>query len=88
MPADETPDPGTFTAALYGYLAKTPALLVSVSVADVAGELRSQNIPGTTAEYPNWRLPLCGPDGAPVLLEDLEKSDAVEAAARAAACRY
>ena len=40
-------------------------------LAEAAGETRSQNMPGTTTEYPNWKLPLCGPDGEPVLLEDL-----------------
>jgi 4-alpha-glucanotransferase len=42
-------------------------------------------MPGTTTEYPNWRLPLSGPDGAPVLLEDLPANDRVRAVARAAA---
>ena len=48
-----------FTVALYGYLARTPALLVGVSLADAVGDTRSQNIPGTVDEYPNWRVPLC-----------------------------
>ena len=30
-----------------------------------------QNQPGTTDEYPNWRVPLTGPDGRPVMLEDV-----------------
>jgi 4-alpha-glucanotransferase len=60
-----------FTVALYGYLARTPALLVGVSLADAVGDTRSQNIPGTVDEYPNWRVPLCDAAGAPVLLEDL-----------------
>lgn len=30
-----------------------------------------QNQPGTTNEYPNWRVPLSGPDGAPMWLEDV-----------------
>ncbi len=80
----EHPDADAFTAALYGYLARTPALLIGVSLAEAAGERRSQNVPGTTTEYPNWRLPLCGPDGSPVLLEDLPSSDRVRAVARAA----
>ncbi|MBV9855382.1 MAG: 4-alpha-glucanotransferase [Streptosporangiaceae bacterium] len=67
----ERPDAEQFTAALYGYLARTPAVLIGVSLAEAVGERRAQNVPGTTHEYPNWRLPLCGPDGAPVLLEDL-----------------
>jgi 4-alpha-glucanotransferase len=78
------PDADTFTVALYAYLARTPALLIGVNLAEAAGERRSQNMPGTTTEYPNWRLPLCGPDGSPVLLEDLPSSDRIRAAARAA----
>ena len=74
-----------FTAALYGYLARTPAQLIGVNLAEAAGETRSQNMPGTCDEYPNWKLPLCGPDGEPVLLEDLATSDRVRAVARAAA---
>ena len=70
---------------MYGYLARTPALLIGVSLAEAAGERRSQNMPGTITEYPNWRVPLCGPDGSPVLLEDLPSSDRVRAVARAAA---
>jgi 4-alpha-glucanotransferase len=79
LPAGTQPDPDTFTAALYGYLAKTPALLIGVSLAEAVGERRTQNMPGTVTEYPNWRLPLCGPDGAPVLLEDLPSSTRVAA---------
>jgi 4-alpha-glucanotransferase len=85
LQAGEAPDPVAFTAALYAYLAKTPALLISVSLAEAAGELRAQNMPGTTTEYPNWCVPLCGPDGAPVLLEDLAGSDAVRAVVSAVA---
>jgi len=79
------PDPGAFTVALYGYLARTPALLIGVSLAEAVGQCRAQNMPGTTTEYPNWRLPLIGPDGEPVLLEDLPASALIRAVARAAA---
>ena len=85
LPPDVRPDADAFTAALYGYLARTPALLIGVSLAEAAGECRSQNMPGTTTEYPNWRLPLCGPDGSPVLLDDLPSSARVRTVARAAA---
>jgi 4-alpha-glucanotransferase len=85
LPADRRPTADEFTAALYGYLAKTPALLIGVNLAEAAGEVRSQNMPGTCDEYPNWKLPLCGPDGEPVLLEDLAASERVRAVARAAA---
>ena len=79
------PSADEFTAALYGYLALTPALLIGVNLAEAAGEIRSQNMPGTSTEYPNWKLPLCGPAGDPVLLEDLPASDRVRRVARAAA---
>jgi 4-alpha-glucanotransferase len=85
LPPGERPSADAFTAALYGYLARTPAQLIGVNLAEAAGETRSQNMPGTRDEYPNWRLPLCGPDGEPVLLEDLAASDRVRAVARAAA---
>jgi 4-alpha-glucanotransferase len=35
------------------------------------GDRRTQNQPGTTDEYPNWRVPLTGPDGSAVMLEDV-----------------
>ena len=65
------PSPEEFTVALYGYLTRTPAVLIGVSLADAAGERRPQNMPGTVDEYPNWRIPLADADGQPVLLEDL-----------------
>ena len=90
LPAGERPTADAFTTALYGYLARTPALLIGVNLAEAVGEVRSQNMPGTFAEYPNWKLPLCGPDGQPVLLEDLvadgtAASERAGAVARAAA---
>ncbi|TCC55263.1 4-alpha-glucanotransferase [Kribbella pittospori] len=57
--------------ALHQYVAHTPAKLVGVALTDAVGERRTQNQPGTTDEYPNWRVPLGGPDGQPVLIEDL-----------------
>ncbi|HEX3715936.1 MAG TPA: 4-alpha-glucanotransferase [Trebonia sp.] len=88
LPAGERPSADAFTAALYGYLARTPALLIGVNLAEAVGEVRSQNMPGTSDEYPNWKLPLCGPDGSPVLLEDLAASDRVRAVASAAAGKH
>jgi 4-alpha-glucanotransferase len=68
------PSPAEFTVALYGYLRKTPALLLGVSLADAVGEVRTQNIPGTSTEYPNWQIPLCDDRGCSVLLEHLPAS--------------
>jgi 4-alpha-glucanotransferase len=65
------PDADEFTVALYGYLARTPAALIGVSLADAVGDRRPQNIPGTRDEYPNWQIPLCDAAGRAVLLEDL-----------------
>jgi len=49
----------------------TPSQLVGVAITDGVGERRTQNQPGTFTEYPNWQIPLCDGDGAPVLLDDL-----------------
>ena len=57
--------------ALHTFLTRTPAKLIGVSVSDLAGDKRVINQPGTDEEYPNWRVPLAGPDGSPVLLEEL-----------------
>jgi 4-alpha-glucanotransferase len=73
-----------FTIALYGYLAWTPALLIGVSLADAVGDVRSQNIPGTSDEYPNWQIPLCDEAGKPVLVEELPALPLLLAVTRAA----
>jgi 4-alpha-glucanotransferase len=81
--AGARPGPAEFTVALYAYLARTPAALVGVSLADAVGERRPQNLPGTTTQYPNWCVPLCDGDGRPVLLEDLACHRGVRAVAAA-----
>jgi 4-alpha-glucanotransferase len=77
------PDPAAFTLALYGYLARTPAVLLGVSLADAVGETRTQNVPGTSTQYPNWQIPLCDGAGEPVLLDDLPHRPLVRAIAEA-----
>lgn len=57
--------------ALYAYVLQTPSRLVGVSLVDGVGERRTQNLPGTDDEYPNWKMPLCDGSGDPVLVEDL-----------------
>ena len=69
--------PAEFTRALYGYLARTPAALIGVALTDAVGDRRPQNLPGTTDQYPNWRIPLCDGQGRAVLLEDLDKRPGV-----------
>ena len=60
--------------ALHAYLALTPSRLRCVALTDAVGDRRTQNQPGTVDEHPNWRVPLSGPDGAPLLLEDVVTS--------------
>jgi 4-alpha-glucanotransferase len=57
--------------ALHRYLGRTPSRLLALSLSDAVGDLRTQNQPGTTDEYPNWRVPLAGPDGKKMLLEEV-----------------
>ncbi|MBB4683076.1 4-alpha-glucanotransferase [Amycolatopsis jiangsuensis] len=45
-------------AALHTLLASAASRLVLTSPADVIGERRQPNLPGTVDEYPNWRIPL------------------------------
>jgi 4-alpha-glucanotransferase len=85
VPAGRLPGPAEFTVACYAFLARTPALLVGVSLADAVGDRRPQNIPGTTDEYPNWRIPLCDGEGRAVSLDDLADSRGVRAVARVVA---
>jgi 4-alpha-glucanotransferase len=70
-------------AALHELLTRSPSRLLGVMVSDLVGDRRTQNQPGTHREYPNWRIPLSGPDGEPLLLEDL----AADGRARALAAR-
>ncbi|AKK28119.1 4-alpha-glucanotransferase [Mycobacterium sp. EPa45] len=72
---------------LYRYLARTPSRLLALALTDAVGDRRTQNQPGTTDEYPNWRVPLTGPDGSPLLLEDVltdPRAQALAAAMQAA----
>jgi 4-alpha-glucanotransferase len=68
--------------ALHAYLTLTPSRLLCVSLADAVGDRRTQNQPGTTDEYPNWRVPLSGPDGQLLLLDDVLTSARAAALAR------
>ena len=68
---DREDDPELIIRALYRYLGRTPSRLLGVALTDAVGDRRTQNQPGTTDEYPNWRVPLTGPDGRSVLLEDV-----------------
>ena len=72
-------DVSTVVAALHRYVTRTPSRLVAVALTDAVGDTATQNQPGTSTEYPNWRLPLAGPDGTPLLLADVEADPGVAA---------
>jgi 4-alpha-glucanotransferase len=59
LDADVNPDtedlPLSVLHAAHGFLARTPACLVGVRLADLVGPSVPTNLPGTTDEYPNWR---------------------------------
>jgi len=57
--------------ALHRYLVATPSRVLCAALTDAVGERRIQNQPGTHLEYPNWRVPLAGPDARPLPLEDV-----------------
>jgi 4-alpha-glucanotransferase len=44
--------------AMHEFLARTPCRFVTASLYDVLGEVKQPNLPGTTDQYPNWRMPL------------------------------
>lgn len=73
--------------ALHRYLLLTPARLIGAALVDLVGDRRTQNQPGTVDEYPNWRVPLAGPDGHPMTLEDVLASDRAARLAAALAVR-
>ena len=62
-----------FAVALHRAVAASPARLVGVGLADVVGDRRAQNQPGTDQEYPNWRVPMSDADGNAVLLDDVRR---------------
>lgn len=76
---DEDPAPGELppaVLALHRYLARTPARLVGVWLPDLSGDPRPQNLPGTSTEYPNWRLPVADSHGHPLTLDQLAATPA------------
>jgi 4-alpha-glucanotransferase len=66
-------DLDTITEAMYAFLARTPSMLLGVSLDDVLGHLSRPNVPGTTDDVrTNWCIPL------PEELEDILASPRVK----------
>ena len=49
----------------------TPSRVLVAALTDAVGERKTQNQPGTVNEYPNWRVPLHGPEGRRLWLEEV-----------------
>ena len=62
-PPEDLPD--GLAVAIHRHLARSAALLFAVQLDDMVGSKRQANLPGTTDQYPNWRIV------TPVPLEDL-----------------
>ena len=65
LPSDVTLDPEQTPAmtlelvcAIYRFLARSPAQILSVQLEDILGQLDQINVPGTINEVPNWRRKL------------------------------
>ncbi|MEE1295271.1 MAG: 4-alpha-glucanotransferase [Bifidobacterium sp.] len=67
LPADAAADVDghiqQIVEAMHAILKDAPSLLLQAALVDGVGETRSQNQPGTSTEYANWRIPLCDEDG-------------------------
>ena len=53
---DELANENEIIDALYRGLKGSPCKLMAASIVDAVGEKRTQNQPGTSNEYPNWRI--------------------------------
>ncbi|MDU4741567.1 MAG: 4-alpha-glucanotransferase, partial [Cutibacterium avidum] len=67
----DDPSEEEIVLAMHRMLTQTPAKVLNVTLTDAVGDRRTQNLPGTTNEYPNWRVPLSHPDGSPMWLEEV-----------------
>ncbi len=74
-------DPDETVSALHRALTFAPSRLRCLALTDAVGDRRTQNQPGATEGYPNWQVPLTGPDGEPLLLEDVFSSERAAALA-------
>ena len=57
--------------AMHVMLRDAPSVLVQAALVDGVGEHRTQNQPGTSWEYPNWRIPLADETGRVVHTEEV-----------------
>ncbi|HEX4808124.1 MAG TPA: 4-alpha-glucanotransferase [Bryobacteraceae bacterium] len=54
--ADDVPEvDGPLHNAIIGFLAQVPSMILLLNQEDLTKETEQQNLPGSTAQYPNWR---------------------------------
>lgn len=68
--------------AMHKVIKASPSKLLNAAVVDGVGERRTQNMPGTNNEYPNWRVPLADGQQHVVWAEDLFSLPRVQSLAR------
>jgi 4-alpha-glucanotransferase len=73
---DDAPVPEVVTAT-YDALSNAPCMLLTAGLDDALGVQRRPNMPGTTDQWPNWRIPL------PLPLEEVEAAPGPRAVAAA-----
>jgi 4-alpha-glucanotransferase len=74
FPLDDDPTPEQLAAAVYGFLARTPAPLLGIALDDLTGETVPVNLPGVGMDrYRSWSRRLAVP------VEQLARSPVVEA---------
>ncbi len=61
---------GELHNAVVGFLANVPSMLLLINQEDYTKESEQQNLPGTTAQYPNWQRKMR------VSVEELRSSEA------------
>lgn len=73
----DAPLTGELLTAIYRFIARTPSLLMLLSIEDAIGEVEQANLPGTVDQHPNWQRKLSAS------VEDLKASGRLQALARA-----
>lgn len=63
--------------AMHAMLLKSPSVLLQAALVDGAGEHRTQNQPGTSDQYPNWRIPLADAQGNVIHTQDVFSQERV-----------